>query len=154
MDFQDLGDQPQGPHDAVEFPVVDLDRTKATTSYPTASRSISRPPSCSTGAQHAPHARLGGVPRDAQGVTELADLDPRIPDQLQQDIQVGGVQTVQIITPVHLNSQRMTVLLNFDTNFGHADHWYCILYIPNFQPGRAVPPQQGKPGLHFARARP
>src|SRR4029079_17903342 len=105
--FQDLGDQPQGPHDAVEFPVVDLDRHERDDVVPHRLQiDFTAAVVQHTGAQHTPHARLGGVPRTAQSVAELADLDPRIPDQFQQDLQVGRVQTVQIITPVHLDSQR------------------------------------------------
>ena len=80
VDLQDLGDQPQGPHHAVEFPVVHLDRHEGDDvvahrlQIDFAAAVVQH-----AGAQHAPHAGLGGVPGDAQGVAEFADLDPRDP---------------------------------------------------------------------------
>jgi hypothetical protein len=58
---------------------------------------------------------LGRVPGDPEFLAQFADLDPRITDQFQQDAEVGGVQAVQMITPVHFWHRGLTVLIKFST---------------------------------------
>ena len=117
MHFEDLGEQAQGSHHAVEFAVGYLDGHESNDVVPHGLEvdfpaSVAEDP----GAQHPAQPRLGGVPGDAQLVAQVPDLDARIPDQFQQDLQVSGVQGVQIITPGHSQKKKLTVLLNSSTD--------------------------------------
>jgi hypothetical protein len=115
--LENLGEQAQGAHDAVEFAVGHLDRDESN-DVVSHGLQVDFPASVveDPGALHPSQARLGGVPGDAQLFAQVADLDPRVADQFQQDPEVGGVQGVQIITPGHSQKEKLIILLNSSMN--------------------------------------
>ena len=94
VDLQDLGEQPQGRHHAVQLPVRHLDRDESDDVVPHRLEvDLAAAVVQHAGAEQAPDARLCRVAGNAQRVAEFADLDAGIADEFQQDLQVGGVKS-------------------------------------------------------------
>ena len=114
--FEDLGNQPQSGDHAVELPVGHLNRHEGDDVVSHRLEvDLAAAVVQDARAQHPAHAGLGSVPRNAEFFAQLADLDAGVADQLEQDLQICGVQGVQIVTPVHESGQRLMVLLNIPT---------------------------------------
>jgi hypothetical protein len=116
VDLQDLGQEPEGAHDSVEFPVRHFDRDESDDVVPhrrevdLTSAVVQHP-----GAEQAPDARLRCVARNPQQLGQLADLDAGIADEFQQDLQVGGIEGRQTVTFSYWGSQELRILFNYST---------------------------------------
>ena len=113
MDLQNLGEQPEGAHNSVQFPVRHFNGDESDDVVPhrlevdLAAAVVQHP-----GAEQAPHPRLRRVARNPQHLGQLADLDAGIADEFQQDLQVSGIKGRQTVTFSYWWHQVLRILLN------------------------------------------
>jgi len=123
MDLKYLGDEAQGADHSIQFAVGHLNRDKRD-DVVSHRFQVDFPPAIvkNPGTQHSADSRLGGISGDSERLAQFTNLDARVTDEFQKNLQIGGIELVQIITPVHCVQWRLIILTNFRTDSDAEGH--------------------------------